>query len=162
MILKCLIADSRTDQAHRNLGDGHWAPAVDLLIAGFDRIEYGGPVYCDPDRVLMDADSDMSDADFKDAHRWAVFAELTKFVPNDPHGWRSSVNALGRDGMFDAWPEIHVEVGGRTVDANKQFGAWWAKLYYDDDRTVTVIHDARAFLMGDDGQTVERLGPRGD
>jgi hypothetical protein len=160
MILKVLIADGRTTNVCRNLGNGSWWPAVDHLFAGFDHIEYGGPVWSNVDDIPIIGEG-------PDALRDAVFAELCEHVPDDPKGWSQTLNLLGRHSPTgNGFTEL-VDLQNTEVGKERQYPGWWAKLYWLwDDKgdkccmPVTIIHDARAFLCDDANQTIERLGPQ--
>lgn len=168
-MLKVLIADSRTDNTvQRNLGGGRYAPAVDHIVADFDRVEYGGPIYCYP-YTLPTLPKDLAEAagygdDEEAILRDAVFSTLTQNVPDDRGGWAQSVNALTRTGFknyVDSGPELSPNYKGvGDHDAGPEFAAWWVKCYRGDEAPITIIHDARAFLCDDKGRTVEHLGPR--
>lgn len=146
MLLKLLIPDGRTGLTARVLGGGRMEPAVDRIISGFDEIEYGGEVWGDfPDP--RQGDGVATGADVQEA----VFQSLCTRIPGDGDGWHTPiVNALARD--FDRWKVL--------PGAQEQYAAHWVKLYAaGDTQPRVVIHDCRAFLCDDAGQTLEKLGP---
>lgn len=122
-----------------------YGPAVTTIIDGVARVEHGGPlaVHMGESERAVSGDAALTDKD--DIRRAVVHAALDMVPREASHAPFADVfDCTSRDGRAPTFEHGLV---------------YWVKAHRGDNSTVLILHDTRAYVCDDNGQTLDRLGP---